>query len=120
MSVHVRLHARARRFAARVAVRRWEYRQRDLAMGVWPKLRRLLAYSERALAVDDAELQALVAEGVALDPVGAALEPQLRIAVVSADRAARLASATPLPLRLGEPLLRSKNLVLVRFPGAPI
>ncbi len=110
------LHRRARHTRANAAVRRWEYRQRHHARGVWFRLRRLLADAASAWQVSPADSARLIDDGVAPDPVGLALEPPMTILVVAQARLDALPSSTPVVLRLGADLLRSRHLVLVRFP----
>ncbi len=105
---------------SRCRVRRWEYRQRNLAHGVWAKFREALALAADAYAIDAATLDLLVAEGFALDTRGEGLEPPRRLVWISSRRAEVLA-AQPVPLRLDATLLATPVLALVAFePAAPI
>lgn len=108
-----RLHKRARRTRADAAVRRWEYRQRHHARGVWFRLRRLLADAKAAwrVSADDATL--LIGEGIEPDPIGLALEPPMTILVVPQGRLETLTSRRPVALGLGADFLGSRNVVLV-------
>ena len=111
-----RLHRRARLSRANAAVRRWEYRQRDHARGVWFRLRRLLADAASAWQVSADDSARLIDDGVAPDAIGLALEPPMTILVVAQARLEALPSRKPVALRLGADLLRSRHLVLVPFP----
>ena len=110
------LRDRASKRASRIAVRRWEYRQRNHAHGVWFRLRRALAFAAHAYAVSDEEMDHLLAEGATLEPAGNDLEPRKRIVVVSSERAAAMPGARRLPVKLSPELLAASNLVLVAFP----
>lgn len=106
---------RLRQFRSRQLVRSWEYRQRDLARGVWFRFRRVMADTREAYAVSMAEARELVREGHAVDPIGQALEPPKVIVFAPAARVARLASARPLAVRLSADLLAAECLALVPF-----
>jgi len=109
------LERRAKLIRSRAIVRSFEYRQRDLAHGVWFKLRRLLASARDAYAIDDGDARRLGEEGIALEPIGSALEPPKSIRFVSEARLASLVSRRSLALRLDGDLLSAKNIALVRF-----
>jgi hypothetical protein len=111
-----KLQRRARERQARLAVRAWEYRQRNLAHGVWFRLRRVLADAETAWAIPADEAARLVAEGFPAEAVGRQLEPAKTIVFVPAERAARLAGARQIKVRLDADLLGAEALALVRFP----
>ena len=111
-----KLHRRLRLHESRLAVRRWEYRQRHHSKGVWARLRRVLAMAEHAYIVDDEQVAALVREGFRPEPVGHEVEPPRTWIFVPPERAAALHDAQPVPLRLGATLLGASALVLVRFP----
>lgn len=101
--------------AVRARVRRWEYRQRNLAHGAWTRFRTALAHALEAYAIDDATAAALVAEGFTADDRGRGLEPPRTIVWITAERAARLADARPIALRLDAELLAARCLALVPF-----
>jgi hypothetical protein len=109
------LQRRLREIRGRRAVREREYRERNHAGGVWFRLRRLLAYAAEVYAIPIADAERLVAEGVAFDPTGADLEPPVRIAFVSKQRAERIGDRTAVPFRLGAVLLLARAIVLVPF-----
>jgi hypothetical protein len=103
------VHARAR-------IRRWEYRQRNLAHGAWARFRAALAHAREAYAVDDATAAALLAEGYAGDDRGRGLEPPRTIVWITEERAIRLVDARPIAIRLDATLLAARCLALVPFP----
>lgn len=109
---------RIRDLHARVLMRSWGYRQRDHARGVWFRLRRALAEASAAYVVGPDDAATLVAEGCRAHPVGEALEPQKLIVFADAERVARIASARPVPLRLGRDVLEARHLVLTPFDPA--
>jgi len=113
------LERRLREQRARVLIRAHDYRQRRHAHGVWLRLRRVLADASAAYAVSADDARALVAEGHAVQPVGAELEPPKLIVTVAADRVPAMAGAVPVPIRMGEELLAASFLVLVPFDTAP-
>jgi hypothetical protein len=113
------LERRLRGQRARVLVRAHGDRQRRHAHGVWLRLRRVLADASAACAVSAEDARALVAEGHAVQPVGAELHPPKLIVTVAADRAPAMAGAVPVPIRLGKELLAAPFLVLVPFDAAP-
>lgn len=107
---------RVKAVRARALIRRWEYRQRNLAHGAWDRFRAALAHARDAYAIDEATAAALLAEGFAGDDRGRGLEPPRTIVWVTAERAERLVSARPLVLRLDAELLAAQYLALVPFP----
>lgn len=58
-----RMQARARAVVTRAAVRSWSYRQRNLAAGVWFRLRRVLADAKAAYVISEEQARELMAEG---------------------------------------------------------
>jgi hypothetical protein len=115
---HDALHRRARRVHSRAQVRRWEYRQRDLAKGTWVRLCRLLADARLAFIVSEEDAAMLSAEGVAAEPVGAELQPPKTIQLVPEARARSLPSHREVTVRLGPELLGARQVVLCRFTDA--
>jgi hypothetical protein len=107
---------RVKAIRARARVRRWEYRQRNLAHGAWDRLRTALAHAREAYALDDATTAALLAEGFAVDDRGRGLEPPRTLIWITAERASQLESVRPVALRLDAELLAARNLALVPFP----
>ncbi len=106
---------RVRRYRQRAVVRAWQYRQRHHAHGVWFRLRRLLTGASAAYAISLGDVEALLAEGFACEPVAGELASPRVIVVVPEDRVARLASAQSLPVGLGAALLAAEYLVLTPF-----
>jgi len=110
------LAERVKQVRARARIRQWEYRQRNLAHGAWGRFRTALAHAREAYAIDDATADALLAEGFTDDDRGRGLEPPRTLVWITAERAARLAHAKPLVLRLDAELLAARCLALVPFP----
>ncbi len=106
---------RLRQQRSRVTVRAWDYRQRLHARGVWFRLRRVLADAREAYAIPRDEALKLIAEGFPAEPVGHELEPSKLVLFVPAGRLERVASAQPLPLRLGAALLQAECIALTPF-----
>ena len=109
------LTARARAVRARAAVRAWEFRQRELAKGVWVRLARLLAGSESAWEIPCEAAAALEREGYPRAPVGRELSPELMLLVVPVERVVRIADARKLELRVSAELLAAPCIALVPF-----
>ena len=106
---------RLREQRARVLVRTHDYRQRRHAHGVWLRLRRVLADASAAYAISVDDARALVAEGHAVQSVGAELEPPKLIVSVPAERVRTIAGAEQVPVRMGGALLAATSLALVPF-----
>ncbi|HSK08141.1 MAG TPA: hypothetical protein VK911_01085 [Vicinamibacterales bacterium] len=109
------LERRLRAHRARVLIRSFDYRQRHHARGVWFRLRRVLADASAAYVVSEEDAQRLIAEGHRIEPVGGELQPPKLILRAPGSRVARLASAQPVPVRLGAPLLAASRLVITPF-----
>lgn len=107
---------RVKAVRARARVRRWEYRQRNLAHGAWDRFRAALARASAAYAIDEETAAALLAEGWQADDRGRGLEPPRVLVWISAERAAALAGARRIALRMGPELLAARVLALVPFP----
>jgi hypothetical protein len=112
-----RLRARAQAVRTRAAIRRWQYRQRDLADGVWFRLRRVLAGARAAYVISDDDARILAAEGYVTDPSGRGIVPEKQIFFVEASRLAALPSARPIPVSLGPEFLGARAVALVAFEG---
>jgi hypothetical protein len=112
----VTIAERVKQIRSRARIRRWEYRQRNLAHGAWGRFRTALAHAEAAYAIDEATAAALIAEGFAADDRGRGLEPPRTLVWIPAARAAALAGARRLELTLGPALLAERYLALVAFP----
>lgn len=106
---------RVKQVRARARIRRWEYRQRNLAHGAWARFRAALAHARDAYAIDDATVAALIAEGFTADDRGRGLEPPRAIVWITAQRADSLTGARPIALRLDAELLAARCLALVPF-----
>jgi hypothetical protein len=106
---------RLRELRSRWLVRGFAHRQRRHARGVWPRLRRVLAFASEAYALPRGEAERLIAEGHRPDPVGRELEPSRIIFFLSAERVAEIPSARPLAVRLSAELLSTECLALVPF-----
>jgi uncharacterized protein involved in type VI secretion and phage assembly len=113
-----RMRARARAVRARAEVRRWEYRQRNLAAGVWFRLRRVLADAREAYVISEDAARQLTAEGHRAEPAGAELSPEKAILFVSAARLAQIEGRLPIPVRLGPEFLEARVIALVPFDRA--
>lgn len=113
-----RLHERVRALRARIAVRRWEIRQRGHAAGSWFALERLFALSRRAWILSEQGAEALVAAGYEPDPAGLTLEPPRRIFIVSGETPS-LAGAREIALRSSAELLLAPAIALLPFALRP-
>jgi hypothetical protein len=102
------IHARGR-------VRRWEYRQRNLAHGAWLRFRTALAQAERAFLVSPEIYESLVENGGKLDERGAGLQPPRRIVWITSKQLFALDGAHELVLRLDADMLGAEHLALVPF-----
>jgi hypothetical protein len=109
------LQRRVRRHRSRLVVRAWEYRQRNLAHGVWFRLRRELADAARAFVIDPEHAHRLVAAGARLATVGDELLPPRPIVVLAEDQAHLVEDARELRVALSAELLSAPALALVRF-----
>lgn len=114
------MERRAREVRARSLVRRWQYRQRHLAAGVWFRLRRVLADAERAFVIDADDARQLAEEGYIPEPCGAEIAPPKTILFVAEERLAGLASRRPVPVTLGPDLLTQTAIALIPFHGRRI
>lgn len=112
---------RVKQVRARARVRRWEFRQRNLAHGAWHRFRLALAEARAAYSISDAELDALLAEGFRPDDRGRGLVPEKRLVWISEERAHSLTSARELEMRLDTTMLAATAIALVPFadPRSP-
>lgn len=108
------MHQRVERIRQRGAIRRWEFRQRRYAHGVWFRLRRVLADAAEAYAIDDADVERLLKSGNRAESVGAELEPKKTLAFVERSELAELHSARRVAVELKE-IVATANLALIRF-----
>lgn len=106
---------RIREIRARGRIRRWEYRQRNLAHGAWLRFRTALAYAELAFRVSPALYAELVASGGRIDERGAGLEPPRHMVWVTPAHVAELEPANQLTLHLDGNMLAAEYLALVPF-----
>ena len=109
---------RIREIRARGRIRRWEYRQRNLAHGAWLRFRSALAQAERAFQISPGLLAALAASGAKVDGRGAGLEPPRHIVWLSRAQVAELQGARELALRLDAEMLAAQDLALLAFNAA--
>jgi hypothetical protein len=104
---------------SRARVRRWEYRQRNLAHGAWYRFRRALAFAELGFAVSEEDAQALLAGGAPRDRGGSDLEPPRTVLWIRRNQIASLTNARPLMLRLDAEMLAERFIALVPFGVDP-
>jgi hypothetical protein len=109
------MHRRVRAIEQRTNLRRWEYRQREHARGVWFLLRRLLADAQEAFVLDAADAGRVIEMGFEPEPVGARLAPPLTLVFAPRAAVASLPSARRVPVRLSTELLSAPCVALVRF-----
>jgi hypothetical protein len=109
------MHKRVAKIRQRLNVRRWEYRQRHYAHGVWYRLRRLLADAEEAYVIDSNDADALLTRGFASASVGRELVPARTLVFAPREAILALPSARPVPVRLSAELLAAHCVALVRF-----
>lgn len=98
-------------------MRQHEYRQRDLAAGVWVKLREELALTEQAFRLDASTAAALERAGRRPIDAGLRLSPPLVGYVVTRAELASVPHEDEIPVRMDD-LLRAGHVVLVRFAPA--
>lgn len=106
---------RVKAVRARALVRRWEYRQRNLAHGAWDRFRAALAHAREAYVIDDDTAAMLLAEEFSADDRGRGLEPPRTLVWITAERATDLVGARPIVLHLNAELLAARCLALVPF-----
>lgn len=110
-----RREKRARAVRARAAVRAWQYRQRNLAAGVWFRLRRVLTNARAAYVISDEDARRLIAEGYKPESCGRELAPEKVILFVDHARLSTIASRRPIAVRLGPDLMAASAVGLVAF-----
>jgi hypothetical protein len=111
------MRARARAVRMRARVRAWSYRQRNLAAGVWFRLRRVLADAQAAWAIPEDEGRRLVAEGYEPEPCGRELSPEKIIVFVDEARLSTIESRRPIRVDLGPGFLGAAAIALLAFDG---
>ena len=109
------MRARARAVRTRATVRSWNYRQRNLAAGVWFRLRRVLADARAAYVISDADARRLVAEGYRREACGREVAPEKTILFVDEWRLSKLEACRPIPLSLGPDFLSARAIALIAF-----
>ena len=112
-----KLRRRAERVKVRRRVRSWEYRQRDLAAGVWFRLRRVLADAREAYAISEDEARCLLLEGYAAEPCGLEISPSKPLIFVDQERLTAIDGRTAIRVGLGEDFLGAPAVALVAFDG---
>ena len=110
-----RLHQRLREMRARIAIRKWEMRQANLAGGVWGRLERLLADTRRALVISSEEVARLRAAGFESHPVGRELEPPKELFVIPEAALPAEVNGREVPLQDTQQILRAPAMVLIPF-----
>ena len=111
----VKMRKRACIVRTRAAIRRWKYRQRDHAAGVWFRIRRVLADAKEAYVISIGDAKRLLTEGYKEEACGAQVEPQKTIIFVDPMRLAHLQSRRRIPVRLGPDFLLAAAVALVPF-----
>ena len=117
--VLAKLRRRAERVKVRRRVRSWEYRQRDLAAGVWFRLRRVLADAKEAYAISEDEARRLVLEGYAAEACGQEISPNKALVFVDQERLTAIEGRTAIRVGLGEDFLGAPAVALLAFDGLP-
>ena len=110
-----RMQARARAVRTRAQVRAWRYRQRNLAAGVWFRLRRALADARAAYAISADDARRLVAEGYTDLACGREIAPEKAIVFVDERRLEKVEKRRPIRVDLGPAFLAADAVALVRF-----
>ena len=95
-------------------MRRWQYRQRNLAAGVWFRLRRVLADTRVACVISDADARRLVAEGYRPEACGLDVTPEKILLFVDERRLAALETRR-IPVGLGPEFLAARAIALIPF-----
>jgi hypothetical protein len=110
------LDDRVRGIQGRLAMRAWEYRQRNHSKGVWLRVRRVLADAQHAFIIDEGDAAMLANLGYRPEPAGLELQPPRELWFVPRDVLDRLNSAQEVAVRLSADLLGAKHVALLRFP----
>lgn len=111
------MQARVRALKSRAAVRRWNYRQRHLAAGVWFRLRRALADARRAYVISAEDARQLIAEGYRCEACGLDLVPEKTLLFVDEARLAEVEPRRPIDVALDAEFLVARHIALVAFDG---
>ena len=110
-----RMRTRARAVATRATIRSWSSRQRNLAAGVWFRLRRVLANARAAYVIPDDEASRLVAEGYRPELCGREVSPEKTILFVDEPRLSKVATRRQIPVNLGPDFLAATAVALIAF-----
>jgi hypothetical protein len=110
-----RMRARARVVRTRSQVRAWKYRQRNLAAGVWFRIRRVLADAKAAYVISDEDAERLLSEGYEPLACGREVAPEKRIVFVDDRRLDRVESRRQIRVDLGPAFLAATAIALTRF-----
>lgn len=110
-----RLFERVRAIRARVAIQRWEIRQRGHAAGSWFALERFFALSRRAWILSAQDTETLVAAGYEPDPAGLAFEQPRKIFIIRPEEIPSLDGAREISLCSSAELLLAPAIALVPF-----
>ena len=112
------MRTRARDVRMRATVRRWHYRQRHHAAGVWFRLRRVLADAEAAYVISDEDARRLIGEGYVPEACGREVTPEKVIMFVDRRRVAAIESRRPIAVGLGPDFLSARAVLLVPLDDA--
>lgn len=110
-----RMRARARAVRTRAEIRAWKYRQRNLAAGVWLRLRRALADAKAAYVISDDDARRLLAEGYEGAACGREVAPPKTIVFVDERRLDRVETRRRIRVDLGAAFLEASAIALVKF-----
>jgi hypothetical protein len=110
-----RLRRRAQGVRARGRIRNWEYRQRNLAHGVWFRIRRVLADAQEAFTISPDEADRLLRDGHVPEPCGFEISPEKRLFFVDPARLQDIPDRKPIRVGLGPEFLAASAVALVRF-----
>jgi hypothetical protein len=110
-----RMQARDRAVRARSQIRQWNYRQRNLAAGVWFRLRRILCDARAAYAIADEDAARLQSEGYRAEPCGKEVSPEKTLVFVDEKRLEKIASRRQIRVGRGPDFLSNRAIALVRF-----
>ncbi|MGH2400551.1 MAG: hypothetical protein ACRDF6_11985 [bacterium] len=113
-----RMRARARAARTRAQIRSWSYRQRNLAAGVWFRLRRVLADARAAYHISDEDARRLVAEGYRPEACGGEVAPEKTILFVDERRLSKVETRRSIPVSLGQDFMAARSIALIRFDSA--
>jgi hypothetical protein len=94
-------------------IRSWEYQQRNQAMGVWRRFRRVLVDAAQAWIIDERDADRFKSEGRVPLPIGSELTPPKRIFLLTQEQLAVASSRRRVPVRLCAELLQARNLALI-------